>query len=74
MGFVRTSREPMKCWRASGLGSSSRSSASVAPRVSRSTSLNCMHQGKMCCGRTPAETFTDGMTVWREKQLVANAA
>lgn len=32
------------------------------------------HQGKMCCGRTPAETFTDGMTVWREKQLGTNAA
>ena len=32
------------------------------------------HQGKMCCGRTPAETFTDGMTVWREKQLGTTAA
>jgi len=32
------------------------------------------HQGKMCCGRTPAATFADGMTVWREKQLGTTAA
>ena len=32
------------------------------------------HQGKMCCGRTPVETFADGMTLWREKQLGTNAA
>lgn len=25
------------------------------------------HQGKMCCGRTPMETFLDGKTVWDEK-------
>lgn len=27
------------------------------------------HQGKMCCGRTPMETFLDGLKVWREKIL-----
>jgi transposase len=27
------------------------------------------HQGKMCCGKTPLETFLDGVTIWREKQL-----
>ena len=32
------------------------------------------HQGKMCCGRTPVETFADGMTLWREKQLGTTAA
>jgi transposase InsO family protein len=25
------------------------------------------HQGKMCCGRTPMETFLDGKKIWREK-------
>lgn len=25
------------------------------------------HQGKMCCGRTPMETFIDGKKVWQEK-------
>lgn len=25
------------------------------------------HQGKMCCGRTPIETLTDGKKIWREK-------
>lgn len=25
------------------------------------------HQGKMCCGRTPMETFLDGKKVWSEK-------
>lgn len=25
------------------------------------------HQGKMCCGRTPIETFKDGKTIWDEK-------
>ena len=25
------------------------------------------HQGKMCCGRTPIETMTDGKDIWREK-------
>lgn len=32
------------------------------------------HQGKMCCGRTPLETFHDGMRVFREKQLGGTAA
>jgi transposase InsO family protein len=27
------------------------------------------HQGKMCCGRTPMETFTDGLKIWEEKNL-----
>ena len=27
------------------------------------------HQGKMCCGRTPMETLTDGKRVWAEKNL-----
>ncbi len=27
------------------------------------------HQGKMCCGRTPMETFIDGKKVWEEKNL-----
>ena len=27
------------------------------------------HQGKMCCGRTPLETFDDGIKIWRDKQL-----
>jgi transposase InsO family protein len=25
------------------------------------------HQGKMCCGRTPMQTFLDGKTIWQEK-------
>lgn len=25
------------------------------------------HQGKMCCGRTPMETFIDGKRIWQEK-------
>lgn len=25
------------------------------------------HQGKMCCGRTPMETLTDGKQIWQEK-------
>ena len=32
------------------------------------------HQGKMCCGRTPLETFADGMRIWKEKQLGDHAA
>jgi transposase InsO family protein len=32
------------------------------------------HQGKMCCGRTPLETFLDGMRICREKQIGNNAA
>lgn len=27
------------------------------------------HQGKMCCGRTPIETLTDGKQIWAEKNL-----
>ena len=30
------------------------------------------HQGKMCCGRTPMETFLDGKQIWREKQIGLN--
>jgi len=29
------------------------------------------HQGKMCCGRTPHETFVDGISIWRQKELKA---
>lgn len=29
------------------------------------------HQGKMCCGRTPLETFIDGLGKWKEKALLA---
>jgi hypothetical protein len=25
------------------------------------------HQGKMCCGRTPIETFFEGKKIWQEK-------
>lgn len=25
------------------------------------------HQGKMCCGRTPMDTLTDGKKIWKEK-------
>lgn len=25
------------------------------------------HQGKMCCGRTPMQTLTDGKQIWKEK-------
>ena len=27
------------------------------------------HQGKMCCGRTPIETLTDGKKIWQEKSF-----
>ena len=27
------------------------------------------HQGKMCCGRTPMDTFHDGKRIWEEKNL-----
>ena len=27
------------------------------------------HQGKMCCGRTPAETFEDGKKIWLTKMI-----
>ncbi len=30
---------------------------------------NRTHQGKMCCGRTPMQTFLDGLNIWREKKL-----
>jgi transposase InsO family protein len=30
------------------------------------------HQGKMCCGRTPIETFEDGKRICREKSLSLN--
>lgn len=30
------------------------------------------HQGKMCCGRTPIETFEDGKRICREKSLNLN--
>lgn len=32
------------------------------------------HQGKMCCGRTPMQTFLDGKTIWQEKVDNLNAA
>lgn len=30
---------------------------------------NRTHQGKMCCGRTPMQTFIDGLKIGREKML-----
>jgi hypothetical protein len=27
------------------------------------------HQGKMCCGRTPIETFRDGKQIWQDKLI-----
>jgi hypothetical protein len=27
------------------------------------------HQGKMCCGRTPMQTFEDGKEICREKSI-----
>ena len=30
------------------------------------------HQGKMCCGRTPLETFLDGKKIWEEKVVQLN--
>lgn len=33
---------------------------------------NRTHQGKMCCGRTPMQTFLDGILKWREKDLNLN--
>jgi transposase InsO family protein len=32
------------------------------------------HQGKRCLGRTPLETFRDGINIWKEKQLGQQAA
>jgi len=34
--------------------------------------LNRTHQGKMCCGRTPMQTFLDGISKWREKDIGLN--
>ena len=33
---------------------------------------NRTHQGKMCCGRTPMQTFLDGIAKWREKDINLN--
>jgi hypothetical protein len=30
------------------------------------------HQGKMCCGRTPMETFIDSKEVWNDKVTKLN--
>ncbi|MES3017897.1 MAG: IS481 family transposase [Bacteroidota bacterium] len=30
------------------------------------------HQGKMCCGRTPMQTFLDGKNIWNEKVVNLN--
>ena len=30
------------------------------------------HQGKMCCGRTPWQTFLDGKSIWRVKVDAVN--
>lgn len=40
----------------------------------RSYNEDRTHHGKMCCGRTPAATFDEGLTIWRDKQLGTNAA
>ena len=29
--------------------------------------LERTHQGKMCCGRTPMQTFLDGKPIWQQK-------
>lgn len=34
--------------------------------------LNRTHQGKMCCGRTPMQTFLDGIPKWKEKNIGLN--
>ena len=31
-----------------------------------------VHQGKMCCGRTPAQTMADGHVLWTEKVSALN--
>ena len=31
------------------------------------------HQGEMCCGHTPCDTFDDGMRVYKGK-MIGNAA
>ena len=33
---------------------------------------HCTHQGKMCCGRTPMETFLDRKRIWAEKNPSSN--
>jgi transposase InsO family protein len=33
---------------------------------------NRTHQGKMCCGRTPMQTFLDSIIKWREKDIGLN--
>lgn len=30
------------------------------------------HQGKMCCGKTPMQTFLDGKKIWQEKVINSN--
>jgi hypothetical protein len=30
------------------------------------------HQGRMCCGRTPMETFIDSKEVWNDKVTKLN--
>jgi len=32
------------------------------------------HQGKMCCGRTPMQTFEDGIAIWKAKAIGDQAA
>ena len=32
------------------------------------------HQGKMCCGRTPMQTFDDGIKIWKAKVIGDQAA
>jgi len=32
------------------------------------------HQGKMCCGRTPMQTFDDGIKIWKAKAIGDQAA
>ena len=34
--------------------------------------LNRTNQGKMCCGRTPMQTFLDGIPKWKEKDIGLN--
>lgn len=30
------------------------------------------HQGKMCCGRTPMQTFIEGKKIWQKKVVQLN--
>lgn len=34
--------------------------------------LKRTHQGKVCCGRTPMETFLSGIQIWKEKVVSLN--